>query len=147
VSLGFFDQGDVFISTPLQYPPMLYLAVRMVMIARARGPRRIQVGERHMLVPYGHFPQPQGTPCGGDYGNGDPVGYVQSNGRCESPIGNGDTYGPSVYLAYVPAVAALGWSGRWDSLPAAHVAASAFDVLAVVGLFVAGWRLRSARIG
>jgi len=188
VSLGFFDQGDVFISTPLQYPPMLYLAVRMVMIARARGPRRIQVGERHMLVliglvfalmgfrlglnnqnsnvidvgyagvvgasrilhgqvPYGHFPQPQGTPCGGDYANGDPVGYVQSNGRCESPIANGDTYGPTVYLAYVPAVAALGWSGRWDSLPAAHVAASAFDILAVVGLFVAGWRLRSARIG
>jgi Glycosyltransferase family 87 len=187
-SLFFFDRGQVFISTPLEYPPMLYLAVRMLMIARSRGPRRVDVGERHLLVliglifalmgfrlglnnqdsnvidvgyagvvgasrlihgqvPYGHFPQPQGTPCGGDYANGDPVGYVQPNGRCESPIGNGDTYGPTVYLAYVPAVAALGWSGRWDSLPAAHVAASAFDVLAVIGLFVAGWRLRSARIG
>jgi hypothetical protein len=187
-SLIFFDRGQVFVSTPLQYPPMLYLAARMIMISRSRAPRRIEVGERHMLVlvglvfalmgfrlglnnqdsnvidvgyagvvgasrilhgqvPYGHFPQPVGTPCGGDYANGDPVGYVQPDHRCESPIANGDTYGPTVYLAYVPAVAALGWSGRWDSLPAAHVAASAFDILAVVGLFVAGWRLRSARIG
>ncbi|MGN6380937.1 MAG: glycosyltransferase 87 family protein [Gaiellales bacterium] len=188
VSLGFFDQGDIFISTPLQYPPMLYLAGRMIWIARDRAPRSLHVGERHMLVliglifalmgfrlglnnqnsnvidvgyagvvgasrllhgevPYGHFPQPQGTACGGTYNNGDPIGYVQPDHRCESPIGNGDTYGPTVYLAYVPAVAAFGWSGRWDSLPAAHVAASAFDILAVVGLFVAGWRLRSPRAG
>jgi Glycosyltransferase family 87 len=188
VSLVFFDRGDVFVSTPLQYPPLIYLAVRMLVIARSRAPRRVDVGERHMLVlvglifalmgfrlglnnqdsnvidvgyagvvgasrllhgqpPYGNFPQPQGTPCGGTYANGDPIGYVQTNHRCESPIANGDTYGPSVYLAYLPAVAAFGWSGRWDSLPAAHVAASAFDILAVAGLFVAGWRLRSPRTG
>ena len=41
----------------------------------------------------------------------------------------------------------MGWSGIWDRLPAAHVAASAFDILAVVGLFVAGWRLGSRRLG
>ena len=41
----------------------------------------------------------------------------------------------------------FGWSGRWDSLTAAHVAASAFDILAVLGLFVAGWRLWSPRMG
>jgi hypothetical protein len=52
-----------------------------------------------------------------------------------------------VYLAYVPAVAALGWSGLWDSLPAAHVTASAFDILAITGLFVAGWRLANGRVG
>ncbi|HUZ85139.1 MAG TPA: glycosyltransferase 87 family protein, partial [Gaiellales bacterium] len=99
------------------------------------------------VLPYGHFPVAQGHPCGGRYADGTPVGYVQSNGRCETAIANGDTYGPAVYLAYVPAVAVFGWSGRWDSLPAAHVAACAFDVLAVLGLFVAGWRLADIRIG
>ena len=41
----------------------------------------------------------------------------------------------------------LGWSGLWDDLPAAHVAACAFDMLAMAGLFVAGWRLGNARLG
>ena len=85
------------------------------------------------VLPYGHMPGTTGHPCHGRYFNGDPIGYVQTNGRCESPISSGDTYGPTVYLAYVPAVAAMGWSGIWDRLPAAHVAASAFDILAVVG--------------
>ena len=99
------------------------------------------------VLPYGHMPDTTGHPCHGRYFNGDPIGYIQTNGRCESPISSGDTYGPTVYLAYVPAVAAMGWSGIWDRLPAAHVAASAFDILAVVGLFVAGWRLGSRRLG
>ena len=188
VSLVFFDRGDVFVSTPLIYPPLIYLTIRMLQIGVSHRPRDVQIGEIHMLVlvalifglmgfrlglnnqdsniidvgyagvagasrllhgvlPYGHMPRAAGTACGGTYANGDPVGYVQSDHRCESPIENGDTYGPVVYLAYAPAVLAFGWSGLWDSLPAAHVAASAFDILAVAGLFVAGWRLRSARIG
>jgi hypothetical protein len=102
----------------------------------------------HGTVPYGHMPVKTAKPCHGRYSNGDPVAYVQStNGRCESAIESGDTYGPIVYAAYVPSVAALGWSGLWDDLPAAHVASSAFDLLAIAGLFVAGWRLRSPRIG
>ena len=99
------------------------------------------------VLPYGHMPDRDGHPCHGRYFNGDPIGYIQTDGRCESPIESGDTYGPAVYVAYVPAVAAMGWSGIWDRLPAAHVAASAFDILAVAGLFVAGWRLGSRRLG
>ena len=97
------------------------------------------------VLPYGHMPNRDGHPCHGRYFNGDPVGYIQTDGRCESPIESGDTYGPAVYVAYVPAVAAMGWSGIWDRLPAAHVAASAFDILAVVGLFVAGLAAGVAR--
>jgi hypothetical protein len=99
-------------------------------------------------APWGAFPTSDGTPCAGYRSGGDPVGYVQrTSGRCESPVSTGGTYGPAVYVAYVPFVAALGWSGLWDDLPAAHVAASAFDVAAILGLFVAGWRLGSRRLG
>jgi hypothetical protein len=99
------------------------------------------------VLPYGHMPDKTSKPCAGKYSNGDPKAYIQSNGDCESPIGQGDTYGPTIYVTYIPAVAILGWSGLWDSLPAAHVTASAFDILAIAGLFVAGWRLASGRIG
>ncbi len=99
------------------------------------------------VLPYGHMPDKTAKPCGGKYSNGDPKAYIQSNGECESPIGQGDTYGPTIYLSYIPAVAIMGWSGLWDSLPAAHVTASAYDLLAITGLFVAGWRLASGRIG
>jgi len=187
-SLWEFNKGDVFLSTPLIYPPMIYLVARMVWIGWRRAPRTFQIGDRHLLVlvglifalmgfrlglnnqdsnvidvgyagvagasrlmhgvlPYGHMPNRDGKPCGGRYFNGDPIGYIQTDGRCESPIESGDTYGPMVYVAYVPAVAVMGWSGKWDHLPAAHVAASAFDILAVIGLFVAGWRLGSRRLG
>ena len=187
-SLVEFNHGDIFRATPLVYPPLIYLAARMVWVGTHGGPRRVRVGETHMLLliallfglmgfrlglnnqdsnvidvgyagvagasrlmdgvlPYGHLPDKTSRPCGGKYSNGDPRAYIQPNGRCESPIGQGDTYGPTVYLAYVPAVAALGWSGLWDSLPAAHVTASAFDILAITGLFVAGWRLANGRVG
>jgi hypothetical protein len=187
-SLVEFNHGDLFRATPLVYPPLIYLCARMVWVGFHGGPRRVRVGETHMLLmiallfglmgfrlglnnqdsnvidvgyagvagasrlmdgvlPYGHLPDKTSRPCHGKYSNGDPRGYIQSNGRCESPIGQGDTYGPTVYLTYIPAVAVLGWSGLWDSLPAAHVTACAFDILAVAGLFVAGWRLASGRVG
>jgi hypothetical protein len=102
----------------------------------------------HGRTPYGTMPTDVGQPCGGFRQGGDPVARVQvTSGRCESPVSTGDTYGPAVYLVYVPFVAGFGWSGLWDDLPAAHVAASAVDLAAIAGLFVAGWRLATARIG
>jgi hypothetical protein len=59
----------------------------------------------------------------------------------------GDTYGPLNYLAYVPFELALPWSGRWDSLPAAHAAAIFFDLATVAGLFLLGRRLRPGARG
>jgi len=189
VSLIWFVRGDLFWSTPLVYPPLVYLLARMLGVGFSHRPRHVDIGPTHALIlvaltfaligfrlglnnqnsnildvgyagvvgadrllngtlPYGHMPVKTGRPCAGRYSNGDAIGYVQSTGgRCESPIESGDTYGPTVYLAYVPFVAAFGWSGLWDDLPAAHVAASAFDLLAMAGLFVAGWRFRSARLG
>ena len=149
VSLHWFNQGDVFISTPLIYPPLVYLLVRMIRLGSSHRPRGIDIGATHALVlvalcfalvgfrlglnnrdsnildvgyagvvgadrllngsqPYGNMPTNQGTPCAGRYANGDPIGYVQStSGRCESPVSSGDTYGPAVYVAYMPFVAVL----------------------------------------
>ena len=73
-------------------------------------------------LPYGNFPDSSGTPCGVKHLDGTSSAYRQAKqgGRCESPVANGDTYGPVNYAAYVPAVAVTGWTGRWDDLPASH---------------------------
>ena len=59
----------------------------------------------------------------------------------------GDTYGPVNYYAYVPFRLIFGWSGSWDSLPAAHAAAIAFDLLTVGGLYLLGRRIRGHALG
>ena len=41
----------------------------------------------------------------------------------------------------------LGWSGKWDSLPAAHATAIAFDLLVVLGLFLVGRRFGGTPLG
>jgi hypothetical protein len=62
-------------------------------------------------------------------------------------VERGDTYGPVNYLLYVPFEQALPWSGRWDSLPAAHGAAISFDLLVIGGLLLLGRRLRRGSEG
>lgn len=74
----------------------------------------------HGETPYGNFP----TDCG----------------RC-------DTYGPLTYMLYVPFEALMGFTGRWDSLPAAHGAAVLFDLVAILGMLVLGRRLAGWRLG
>ena len=100
------------------------------------GADRIMDGES----PYGHMPDTSGRACGPADTEGTIRDHIQTNGRCESANGRGDTYGPAGYLAYVPAVITLGWSGKWDSLPAAHATAIAFDLLVVLGLLLVGRR-------
>lgn len=91
-------------------------------------------------APYGHMPLDRGRECG----RPDTEGYVrdriQRDGRCETANPRGDTYGPVSYLAYVPGVLLFGWSGRWDDLPAAHFTSILFDLLALIGLALVGWR-------
>ena len=96
-------------------------------------------------APYGNMPV-EGTEkaCGKKAADGSIRDWVQENGRCESSLPRGDTYGPVAYLAYVPAAIAFPWSGKWDSLPAAHATAIAFDLLVVLGLFLAGRRFGGA---
>jgi hypothetical protein len=95
----------------------------------------------HGQAPYGHMPVEENrAPCGPADGAGEIRERIQSNGRCESANPRGDTYGPVAYLAYVPAVGALGWEGRWDGLPSARVTSVAFDLLTMAGLVLVGLR-------
>ncbi len=91
--------------------------------------------------PYGHMPvENTRRSCGRADADGHVRDWIQANGRCESANPRADTYGPVAYLVYVPATLTLVWSGKWDSLPAAHAAAIAFDLLAVLGLILVGRR-------
>jgi hypothetical protein len=107
------------------------------------GGHRILDGQ----APYGHMPVRAGREaCGEADTSGEIRERIQTNGRCEAANERGDTYGPVAYLAYVPAVGLLGWSGKWDALPAAHAVAIAADLLVLLGLALVGSRFGGARL-
>src|SRR4029450_7664095 len=90
--------------------------------------------------PSGNFPVEDSLKaCGPADQDGEIRDRIQTNGRCESANPQGDTYGPVAYEAYLPAYLLFGWSGKWDSLPAAHAATIAFDLLCLLGLALVGF--------
>jgi hypothetical protein len=112
-------------------------------LAGVAGASRILDGE----APYGNMPRRGDLEsCGPADTDGNVRDRIQTNGRCEAGIDRGDTYGPVSYLAYVPAVQVFGWSGKWDSLPAAHATSIAFDLLVLVALALVGLRFGGMRL-
>jgi hypothetical protein len=162
ISHIFFNTGDIGLSVPLAYPPLIYLMARMLWI----GFSREGIGLRPS-VPITWLAVAAVFLCGfkvalniADSGVID-VGYsgvigadrithgdaIYGDDAFPSENRTGDTYGPVNYAAYIPFELAWPWSGEWDKLPAAHAAAIVFDLAAVVGLFVLGRRLRPGRGG
>jgi hypothetical protein len=120
-------------------------------LAGIDGAQRI-AGEGEM--PYGHMPDDSGKACGPADGDGYVREHIQTNGRCESSNGRGDTYGPVSYLAYVPAYGIVGFDGKWNGgsstwsgLPAAHLTSLLWDALAVIGLGLLGLRFGGRMLG
>jgi hypothetical protein len=120
-------------------------------LAGIDGAQRI-AGEGEM--PYGHMPDDSGKDCGPADSDGYVREHIQTNGRCESSNGRGDTYGPVAYLAYVPAYAVVGFDGKWNGgsstwsgLPAAHLTSILWDALAVLGLGLLGLRFGGRMLG
>ena len=112
-------------------------------LAGVAGASRILDGE----APYGNMPRRGDLEaCGPADADGFVRDHIQTNGRCEAAIERGDTYGPVAYEAYVPAVLLFGWSGKWDSLPAARATSVAFDLLALLGLALVGLRFGGVRL-
>jgi hypothetical protein len=151
----FFNRGDIGVSVPLVYPPLVYLLARMVWIGWRGGeglrpslPVRWIGLAAVVLIAF------RLTINIADSGVID-VGYAgtigadrithgeQLYGEGEFPDDNrfGDTYGPANYYVYVPFELALPWSGDWDELASSHAAAIAFDLAAVAGLFAFAVRL------
>jgi len=108
------------------------------------GAERIVTGE----WPYGHMPVEESLKaCGPKDQNGEIRERIQTNGLCESANPRGDTYGPVAYESYIPGYLALGWSGKWDDLPAAHATVIAFDLLCLLGLGLVGLRFGGPLFG
>jgi hypothetical protein len=162
LSLGLFNRGRIGLSTPLIYPPMLYLMARMLALGLGRGrprePLRLGVPVAWMAIGVIFL---VGFRVGLNVVNSNviDVGYAGVIGADKLLHGkplyggwpkdnaNGDTYGPVAYYAYIPFRWIFGWSGRWDDLPAAHAAAIAFDLLTLFGLFWLGRRVRGPTLG
>jgi len=164
VSLAFFSDGRIDLSVPLAYPPLVYLLVRMVVIARPSTARR-PLEPLRLLVPVSWLAVAivflVGFRVGLNVTNSNviDVGYAGVIGAQRLTDGarlygsfpadnqHGDTYGPVNYYAYVPFRAVLGWSGHWDDLPAVHTAAVVFDLLTMLGLWLLGRRIRGPTLG
>jgi hypothetical protein len=161
VSLAFFNEARIGLSTPLIYPPLAYLLIRMLLVARRGGrpePLRLLVPVSWLAVALVFL---IGFRVGLNVTNSNviDVGYsgvigadrlmdgTPLYGRWPKDNGSGDTYGPVNYYAYVPFEQIFPWSGRWDDLPAAHAAAVAFDLLTILGLFLLGRRIRGPSLG
>jgi hypothetical protein len=162
ISLALFDHAQIGLSVPLVYPFLVYLMVRMLLLAFGKGrpgkpiPLRVPVGWLAVATIF-----LVGFRIGLNVTDSNviDVGYAgvigahrlmhdkPLYGHWPSDNANGDTYGPINYYVYVPAVAAFGWSGTWDDLPAAHAASIAFDLLTLLGLVLLGRRIRGPTLG
>ncbi len=148
-------------TAPSVWPVWLLVAVTVATVGfrvglNIEGSNTIDVGYASVIgaqrivaqgeTPYGNMPTDEGKECG----PADATGYVreriQTNGRCESANGRGDTYGPVTYLAYVPGYLIFGWSGHWDDLPAVHFTSIMLDLLAIAGLAMVGRRFGGNRL-
>ncbi len=154
-----FNQGHVLASVPLVYPVLAYLLARMLWVGFRPRIRR------EALVPYARtswlvaglvvlvalriFVNVANDQVI-DVGYAGVVGADRIEHKQPLYIDNdahGDTYGPVNYLAYVPFELLFPNHGAWDSLPAAHAASIFFDLMVLVGLFLAGVRLRAGPAG
>ncbi|HWF50933.1 MAG TPA: hypothetical protein VG294_09865 [Solirubrobacteraceae bacterium] len=162
LSIAFFNNANLGLSVPLVYPFLLYLLVRMLLLAFGRGrprePLKLLVPTHWLAVGIVFL---IGFRIGLNVTNSNviDVGYAGVIGASKLihgtplyghwPFGNayGDTYGPVNYFAYIPFQQIFGWSGTWDSLPAAHAASITFDVLTMLGLFVLGRRIAGPKLG
>jgi hypothetical protein len=157
----FFNEGNIGVSVPLAYPPLLYLLGRALWLGYRR---RSGIGLRPslpitvlavatVLLAAGRVALNVADSNVIDVGFSGVIGADRIGDR-EPIYGNfpddnqsGDTYGPVAYYAYVPFEQVLPWSGTWDDLPAAHAASIFFDLGTMGALFLIGRRILGGRRG
>jgi hypothetical protein len=157
VPFALYDRGHPLLAFPLVYPPLIYLAARMLALASGRGTRTVQAPSTRVLVglllaavavrtvfhlALGHTTD---VTYAGVFGadsiiHGWPL-YVNDTGHL-------DTYGPAAYLAYVPA--SLVWPMTdWSrtALTAGRATSLAVDLITIAALWRLGPRLRGGEQG
>jgi hypothetical protein len=159
VSFELFEHRHIEAAVWAVYPPLLYLLARMAWLG-VRGARhrslfsgwmsgRVLAGGLLALV------AARVALCLSNYLVID-VGYASVIGAHRilhgqalyyATAAHGDTYGPIAYLAYLPFELVFPWHGKWDYMPAAHVASVVFDLFTVLGLYLLGRRLRADGAG
>ena len=163
LSLALYYHGSVLVSVPLQYPPLLYLAGRLLW-AGARGTRAIEApaapaawaGMRTLWLALGALAIARVlyNLLLGSTGDVAFASVIGANGIHHGwPLywtgaNHLDAYGPAMYLSYVPFELLFpdnGWV--WNALPAAHAAAIMFDLLTLGGLVLLGRRMRGGEGG
>lgn len=160
VSYAFFEGNMPEAGVVLFYPPLLYLAGRMLVAGfrprRGRGRLVPMLPTAALLVGVvALFGARVALNVASDRHVMD-IGYASVVGADriahKQPLymdndNHGDTYGPINYLAYVPFELAFPWHGEWDALPAAHAAAIFFDLMTLLGLFLLGRQMRAGPEG
>ena len=159
VSQFYFNKGEIDLSVPLVYPPLLYLLVR-VLLAGFRPRERAEP-----LMPYAKaswlvvglgllvlfrigLNLVDSTVI--DVGYASVVGADRITQGLPLYVLNdihGDTYGPFNYLSYIPFVQLFPWDGTWGAVAPAHAAAIAFDLIVLAGLVQLGRRMRAGSQG
>lgn len=165
ISVAYFNDAQIDVAVPLEYPLIAYVLLRMLWVGLRTRPERDRRGPLPTAIPVGALAVILvflvGFRVGLNITNSNviDVGYSGVIGAEKLTDGeklysgwpkdneHGDTYGPVAYAAYVPFTQVLGWSGRWDDLPAAHGAAIAFDLLCMLLLFLLGRRVRGPGLG
>ena len=160
VSHGFFREGIVYEAVLLWYPPLIYLFVRTLLMGFGVGERVEKTSNFPTWLLFGLAGVAGGLVLGLnldsrviDVGYAGVVGAdrildgTMPYGNMPANVGTGDTYGPLNYLLYVPFVLMFGFSGRWDSLSAAHALTTFSFVGGALALLFAGWKLAGPKGG
>ncbi|MSX02871.1 MAG: hypothetical protein F2813_06890, partial [Actinobacteria bacterium] len=161
-SLAFFNAANLGISVPISSALLAWLVGRLLFVGLRKSsrppPLRLMVPARWLLV-IGLFLVGFRVGLNILDGNVIDVGYAgvigadklshgrQLYGAFPFDNGSGDTYGPLLYLLYVPFEWIWPWHGTWDDLPAAHAVAGVFDLLCAGLLFMIGRKLRDVTVG
>ena len=159
LSLSFagFNDGRIDLSTPLMYPPLLWLLGRTLWrgfrAGEPREPRRsllpasvmvlgiiFLIGFRvALVVADGNvIDVGEASVIGGDRLASGKLVY----GHFPKRIERGDTYGPVTWAAYAPFALLFDTTSNKQRLAAATTAAVVFDILCVLALALLGYRLR-----
>ena len=155
----YFNRGDVDLSVPLAYVPLVYLLGRMLLAAfrpREREGPLVPHAKAVWLVIGLVLLMGFRTTLNVTDSTVIDVGYASVVGADRIAHGeelytdneiHGDAYGPVNYLVYLPFQLALPSAEHWDDVPAAHAATIAFDLLTLLALILLGTRIRPGPAG